>query len=231
LLPLARRLTQPEHDYESFPKTNRSPPFLRWTVGSAKPKKGKTDGAVITVNIAKLDPASGGMVCVDLSGDKRDSDTLPPSLSPADWVGTCCGLAWQASAFPKELATRKPGTHSHTIEALLTPPQKTNRNAATQDANCTTFPNLCESDAACGIALQTKEYKKVQGEPKSRVAARPTVGLDCRSRHSPVALAKEEACAQLLLTALSGSSFSRQQATEHPPQSSNCGAHSVLLNL
>ena len=150
----------------SPPQINPSPPFLRWTVGSAKPKKGKTDGAVMKVNIAKLDPASGGMVCVDLSGDKRDSDTLPPSLSPADWVGTCCGLAWQASAFPKELATRKPGTHSHTIEALLTPPQKTNRNAATQDANCTTFPNLCESDAACGIALQTKKYKKVQGEPK-----------------------------------------------------------------
>jgi hypothetical protein len=49
--------------------SNRSAPFLRWTVGSAKPKKGKTDGAVITVNIAKLDPINGGTVCVDLSGD------------------------------------------------------------------------------------------------------------------------------------------------------------------
>jgi hypothetical protein len=49
--------------------SNRSPPFLRWTVGAAKPKKGKTDGTVMTVNIAKLDPTNGGSVCVDLSGD------------------------------------------------------------------------------------------------------------------------------------------------------------------
>jgi hypothetical protein len=65
---------------ESFPKTNRSPPFRRWTVGSAKPKKGETDGAVMKVELEKLDPASGSMVCVDLSGDRpcrvRDLDFL-----------------------------------------------------------------------------------------------------------------------------------------------------------
>jgi hypothetical protein len=55
---------------------NHSPPFLRWTVGDAQPKAGKTDGAVMTVNIAKLDPTNGGLVCVDLSGDERLASSL-----------------------------------------------------------------------------------------------------------------------------------------------------------
>ncbi|GBF89554.1 hypothetical protein Rsub_02272 [Raphidocelis subcapitata] len=46
--------------------------LVKWTVAGGKPKKAITDGSVIKVKIAKLDPVNGGLVCVDLSASGSD---------------------------------------------------------------------------------------------------------------------------------------------------------------